>query len=144
MRTAGHLLWVGCVTTFVAFSAETAPDVKLFAITQPILRTGAVPIGIPQAVPPPPVDVTLTREAPIELLTQRYEAMTGAPLLYRPPTPQEPAGAYGFLQTKVFNPIVDMESVKVGKAHVTGSIVNAVKKKNPICLLNPFIFAVDW
>jgi len=139
----GYLISVGCATALAAFGAD-APDVRLFAITQPALRINSVPVEISEPPPPPAVEVTLTHEAPIELMTQRYEAMSGTPLLYRPPTPQEPGGAYGFLKTKVFNPIVDMESVKVGKVHLTGSIVNAVKKKNPICLLNPFIFAIDW
>jgi hypothetical protein len=143
MRIAGHFLSVLWATLVCAFCVDIPPDVKLFALTQPTLRTSALPIERSQ-IAAPPVEVTLTREAPIELLTQRYETMTGTPLLYRPPTPHEPAGALGFLQTKVFNPIFDMESVKLGKVHLTGGIVNAVKKKNPLCLLNPFVFAMDW
>jgi hypothetical protein len=144
MRMLGYFLSVVWATLVCASGADTAPDVKLFAITQPTLRTSAVPIEPSQIAARPPVEVMLTREAPLDLLTQRYETMTGTPLLYRRPTRQEPAGAYGFLQTKVLDPIVAMESVKVGKVHLTGGIVNAIKKKNPICLLNPFVFAVDW
>jgi hypothetical protein len=132
------------MTTLAAFCADTAPDVKLFAITQPTLRVNAVPIETPPLASPPPVEVALTHEAPIELMAQRYAAMNGTPLLSHMPAPEEPGGAYGLVKTKVVEPIFDMESVKVGKVHLTGSVVNAVKRKNPICLLNPFIFALDW
>ena len=126
------------------YSADVAPDLKLFSVTPPCLRTNFMPTPPPAPIGSPPVEVTLTRETSVELLTQRYEAMTGTPLLSRIPPLPEPDGAYGFLQRKVLEPIVDMESVKVGKVHLTGGVVNAVKKKNPLCLLNPFVFAVDW
>lgn len=36
------------------------------------------------------------------------------------------------------------EVIRVGKASVSCTLVTAIKRKNPLCLLNPFVFQVSW
>jgi len=36
------------------------------------------------------------------------------------------------------------EVFKVGKTSVSCSIVTAIKRKNPLCLLNPFVLSISW
>jgi hypothetical protein len=129
-----------------AVAAEDAsPSPKLFAVSYS-LRSSAPASFIPVAEPLPEVILTSSRlrETPIELATQRYEAMNGRPLLVRPEPQLDPGGAYGVLKKTVFDPITHPEVVKVGKAQITGGIVGALKKKNPFYLLNPLVFALDW
>lgn len=45
---------------------------------------------------------------------------------------------------RVLDGIFTPEVVHVGKIPVTGSIVTAIKRKNPLCLLNPVVFQVSW
>ena len=44
----------------------------------------------------------------------------------------------------VIGNIFALDDVKIGKAHLSGSVVTAIKRKNPIHLLNPIIFEVAW
>ncbi|HTG45318.1 MAG TPA: hypothetical protein VK633_12375, partial [Verrucomicrobiae bacterium] len=95
---------------------------------------------------PGAVQLSVTSETaePIELSEQRYQAMNGGPLLTVPVFESEPGGAYGFLKSKVLDPITTPEVIKFHKVQITGGIVGAIKKKNPFYLLNPLVFAVDW
>ena len=36
------------------------------------------------------------------------------------------------------------EVVKVGKTSISCSVITAIKKKNPLCLLNPLFFQASW
>jgi hypothetical protein len=114
-----------------------------FALTPPVLRTNSAPLKAPTVLTNA-ADVVLTSESSSEAAVQRFEALSGGPVLRAPPPHDEPGGAYGFVKGKVLDPITDLESVKVGKAQMTGGIVNAIERKNPLCLLHPLVFAVDW
>jgi hypothetical protein len=41
---------------------------------------------------------------------------------------------------KIFEP----EVIRLKKVHLSGSLITAVKRKNPLCLLNPIIFWMSW
>jgi hypothetical protein len=45
---------------------------------------------------------------------------------------------------RVLDGIFTPEVVHIGKIPVSGSIVTAIKRKNPLCLLNPIVFQVSW
>ena len=124
--------------------ADDAPPPQAFALTPPILRTNSIPAAKPPNIATNTVEIELTSESSNEAAVQRFEALSGGPVLRPPPPHDEPGGAYGFVKSKVLDPITDLESVKVGKAHITGGLVNAIKRKNPLCLLHPLVFAVDW
>ena len=49
------------------------------------------------------------------------------------------SGLVRFVES-VFTP----EVVHIGKVPVTCSIVTAIKRKNPLCLLNPIFFQMSW
>jgi len=51
-----------------------------------------------------------------------------------------PDGGMARVLDRIFTP----EVVHVGKIPVTASIVTAIKRKNPLCLLNPIVFQVSW
>lgn len=46
----------------------------------------------------------------------------------------------GSFVESIFTP----EVMRVGKASVSCTLVTAIKRKNPLCLLNPFVFQVSW
>ena len=130
------------------FSAENVPELKLFRLTGPALHANSaaapdISSKTPRAITA--FELRSPRDVPLELAVQRYETMNGAPLLSAPALREDPGGgAYGFLKSNVFDPITMPEVIKMGKVHLTGGLVSAVKTKNPFCLLNPLIFAVDW
>jgi hypothetical protein len=138
-------LWIGLGALLLPATAAV-PDARLFTVT----------VALRSLEAPPPVNrseansatavMTLenAREVPLELAIQRYEAMTGSPLLAVPVPRDDPGGAYGVLKKSVFDPITNPEVIRVGKVQMTGGLVGAVKKKNPFYLLNPLVFAVDW
>ena len=73
-----------------------------------------------------------------------FEAMNGEPILRRVQTPEEPAGAIGWVETKIWDPVFAPEVVKLGKVEMSGGIVAAIKRKNPFCLLHPLVFVASW
>jgi hypothetical protein len=132
-------LWGGALFSSLAADLSQRPT---FAMPAPTLRTNlALALAVTNTTA---VEVVLTSEVSVQAAVQRYETLYGRPLLTPVPPRGDPGGAYGFLKNNVFDPITDQETVKVGKTHVTGSVVNAIKRKNPFCLLHPLIFAVDW
>jgi hypothetical protein len=139
----------------VVEGAENVPAVNLFAFPSPVLRTHtpepAEPAPVrpalsPEKAAPEPFSLSnaAVADADIELNMQRYSAMNGEPLLREPVYVPEPAGAIGWVQTKVVEPIFTMETVRVKKVFISGSIVTAIKRKNPLALLNPMVIAIDW
>jgi hypothetical protein len=73
-----------------------------------------------------------------------FEAMNGYPVLRQPAPAAETGGALGWLDQQVLEPVFRPEVVSAGSARLTDGLVAAIKRKNPFCLLNPLIFAVDW
>ena len=151
MRARGYHLASPFIATMLfvwrAFCTEPVPDLRLFVLTSPQLRTNSV--AIPElfaksANGTTAVELSSPRDVPLELAAQRYATMTGQPLLSAPLPRYDTGGAYGFVKNHVLDPITTPEVVKVGKAHLTGGLVGALKTRNPFCLLNPLVFAVDW
>lgn len=127
--------------------ADPPPDPKLFTLPAPSLRPMAAPNRIPpQTAAPALEDLNLTSESAstTDLAIQRAEALTGRAILTCPEPQDDPGGAYGLLKSTVFDPITNPEVIKIGKVHITGGVVGALKRKNPFYLLNPLIFAIDW
>jgi hypothetical protein len=73
-----------------------------------------------------------------------FESMNGGPVLSYVEPPEELGGAVGWLSEKVWDPVFAPELVKVGKVKMTGGVVAAIKRKNPFCLLNPFVFGMAF
>ena len=53
--------------------------------------------------------------------------------------PMRPRGSGGIIDA-IFEPDV----IHLGRAAVSGSIITAYKRKNPLCLLNPIFFDLSW
>ena len=53
--------------------------------------------------------------------------------------PVTPSGSGGIIDA-IFEP----EVIRMGKTSVSGSIITACKRKNPLCLLNPIFFNFSW
>jgi hypothetical protein len=47
---------------------------------------------------------------------------------------------FGRAMDAVFRP----EVIKIGGAEVSCSVITAIKRKNPLCLLNPMVISVAW
>ena len=138
-------------------SADSPPPVHMFSLSSRALR--AFPGGEhgvihtaraeePRTAPPEAGDFSLAEPGPvspsIESSAQGYLAMNGTPVLYLPPRRPERSGAAGWVEREVLDPILVPEVLKLGKVRVASSLINAVKRKNPLCLLNPIVFAASW
>jgi hypothetical protein len=57
------------------------------------------------------------------------------------PIKAERGGAYGWIERQVLEP----EVVRFKKVSITGPLVAAIKRRNPLCLLQPApFFDMDW
>jgi len=153
-------LVVSLLTTFKAFAEEPVAPVAFFALTPPTLRMfDSEPSATSQTYPSettivstsPTVeettDIAVESKRPNafseEAYAQIYQGLNGPILTQIAPEP-EPAGALGWVQLNMWDPIFALESIKIRKVYVTGSIITAIQRKNPLCLLNPLILAVDF
>ncbi len=57
-------------------------------------------------------------------------------------TPKPPESDNYFVRS--VNTMFDQEEMRVGKTTVTCSIITAIKKKNPLCLINPILLNISW
>lgn len=87
---------------------------------------------------------SVSRDYSLEASVQQFEGLNGSPVLIVPEPKEERGGAAGWVQREVLEPALSMEVVKVRKVALTGSIITAVKRKNPLYLLNPLVFAASW
>jgi hypothetical protein len=84
-----------------------------------------------------PVRLTLdTQPGEADLRTYRLLAENG---YWNRPSPQSDN-----VFVRVVNDIFEPATFRVGKTTVACSIVTALKKKNPLCLLNPIVLNVSW
>jgi len=67
-----------------------------------------------------------------------YERLERAGYLTRPELPSEDR------LDRLVNTIFVPESIQFGKASVSCSIITAIKRKNPLCLINPIFLDVRW
>lgn len=157
-----------CALLSPAIAGEPIPDVKLFALPKAELKqrpfTSDSPGAPGQLVAilenparesgPSGTSATISKGefsvssesglAITESSIQSFETMNGGPVLTQLPRPTELGGAAGWVQKKVWEPVFVPEVVKLGKVHVTGGIVTAIKRRNPFCLLHPLVFAASW
>ena len=168
LRQESSRVTVLVATVLVCFIAavrgwaeEPAPSLQLFAVPSPALRslesqrTETVPAPAPKDTPLPAspandddvgnikVEFTRARTISEEARTQMYEGLNG-PILTQVEVEPEPAGALGWVQMNMWDPIFTLEAVRIRKVYITGSIITAIQRKNPLCLLNPLVLAVDW
>jgi len=45
---------------------------------------------------------------------------------------------------RVANNIFEPTPIRIGKTTVVCSLITAIKKKNPLCLLNPMVLSISW
>ncbi len=55
---------------------------------------------------------------------------------------EEPVFEHGV--NRFFDQVFRPEEFHVGKHTVSSSITTAIKRKNPLCLLNPIVFQASW
>ena len=70
-----------------------------------------------------------------ERLYRRLEQSGNLSLLM----PTAPSGPRGIVDS-----IIDQEVIRLGRTDVSGSIITAYKRKNPLCLLYPVYFNLSW
>jgi hypothetical protein len=143
----------------MAVIAEEPPPLALFALPKVELKSAASTNHAGSAAPaetseqsqqsdaPATEDFSLTKETSLivsESSVQSFEAMNGGSVLSAVERPPELGGAAGWLSENVWDPVFAPEVVKVGKVHMSGGIVAAVKRKNPFCLLHPLVFVASW
>jgi hypothetical protein len=134
-------------------AADSIPPVRLFAVPSvPLRETKKTPetpekpeVGAREMPASFSTSASSSKiDTPIELHIQRYEAMNGTPFLLRPISQVERGGFAGFLETKIFDPIVTPGVLKFHNFSLAGGVVGTFQSGNPLCLLNPLVFAIDW
>jgi hypothetical protein len=156
IRRTGHL----ALLLFAwPLSAADPPPLALFVLPKVELKPAASTNHVGSAAPaetstqsqktevPATEDFSLIKETPLivsESSVQSFEAMNGGSVLSAVERPPELGGAAGWLSENVWDPVFAPEVIKVGKVHMSGGIVAAVKRKNPFCLLHPLVFVASW
>jgi len=143
----------------LAAIADEPPPLALFVLPRVELKPTASTNYVGGAAPaetsaqsqksdtPATEDFTLTKESALivtESNLQSFESMNGGSVLTAIERPAELGGAAGWLNENVWDPVFAPEVIKVGKVHMSGGIVAAVKRKNPFCLLHPLVFVASW
>src|SRR5688500_5568687 len=136
MRARGFNMWIliAAGVVVVPMISGEEPPVTLFALPKIELRREVVPAvaTVEEAESAEAVEeLSVTTEGSVavsEISIQVYESMNGSPVLGRMEMPDEPGGAIGWLQTEVWDPVFAPEVVKLGKVHVSGGIVTAIKR----------------
>lgn len=143
-------------------SAAEPPPLALFVLPKVELKStvltndthhavGAAPAETSgqsqQSDAPATEDFSLTKETALivsESSVQSFESMNGGSILSAIERPVELGGAIGWLNENVWDPVFAPEVIKVGKVHMSGGVIAAVKRKNPFCLLHPLVFVASW
>ena len=146
-------LSVLCVGVDFPLSAEetTPPQPLSFSLSPSGLAPmQAEPPALATNAPTPAVDEELelslhsiSQDYTFESSVQQYEGINGSPALVAAPPKQELDGAAGWAQAK-FEQALSLEVVRVRKVALSGSIITAMKRKNPLYLLNPLVFVASW
>ena len=138
----------GCLCCSAQTNTCPTPALSFF---QPCLQLrqepAFVPVGTTLAGPvePLPGKTTSAPTAHLEATTASAEGLHGSFVrpdefyLLRAEEPVFENGVNRFMD-QVFRP----EVFKVGKHSLSSSIITAIKRKNPLCLLNPIIFQISW
>ena len=147
---------LGCVAagSCLCCSAQTntcpKPVVSFF---QPCLQLRQEPASLPVskalAGPAEPLLVKNTQRASASCKTRGQHCFSRrlARQLCRPDEfylvpAEEPVFDHGV--NRFFDQVFRPEEFHVGKHSVSSSITTAIKRKNPLCLLNPIVFQVSW
>ena len=66
-----------------------------------------------------------------------YRLETGDYVIFHEPPPDN-------LYVRTMDTIFRPEVIRLGKMSVASSVVTAIKRKNPLCLLNPMVLVFSW
>ena len=138
--------WLCCVAQTNGFSppapAFFQPGLQLRQHAPSVSANATV---TSQSGPVPPENVTRIVTSKAELSSSTAQGLhisfvrTDQFYLVRSEPPAFQHGGNRFLD-QVFRP----EEFRVGKFAVSSPIATAVKRKNPLCLLNPIVFQASW
>ncbi|MBI4659720.1 MAG: hypothetical protein HY735_12840 [Verrucomicrobia bacterium] len=145
MRAIAALLGLaGCLVSQAQTNSPFAP-LHLFALPDVPLRHCARdgPTATPSSVAPP-LTAAISKESSenadsLEKAAQQYQYLNGRSLVTR--VRQIDRGGFAqWAEEKIF----PIEVVQFKGVKFAGSLVTAIKRKNPLYLLNPMVLAVAW
>ena len=114
---------------------ETAGPEAQIQFSQTTLTLTLDSPDVKQAPPPEPLSAEVRERA---IMLKYYERLKQTGYLTRPEPPSD--NLLIRFADSTFRP----EVLKIGKTSVTCSIVTAIKRKNPLCLLNPCVLTLSW
>lgn len=82
------------------------------------------------------IEATMSSDTAIRV-DRIYRLETGDYVIFHEPPPDN---LYVHTMDTIFRP----EVIRLGKMSVAGSVVTAIKRKNPLCLLNPMVLGFSW
>jgi hypothetical protein len=92
---------------------------------------------VPDFSEPYPEAITSIRNER-QLVLEYLRDLNGASYLTAPTPPSESRF------TRALEAVFVPEVIKVGKVSVSCSVITAIKRKNPFCLLNPMFVSLSW
>jgi hypothetical protein len=129
-----------CLTLAAAETDSLPATANLLAVPGPGLRAQFVQQDRPAPeTPPAGVSQTSAFEITSRAGDDTLAAVSRFQVIKLPPPDNLLARGFNSF-TSIFEP----EEFKVGKTMVSSSITTAIRRKNPLCLLNPIVFNVSW
>lgn len=125
-------------------AVDKAPDVPVtngvpaLTLEMPTLRGESSLLDDFSVLSPEDNQPTTTLNTEQELMLRYYERLNTAG--YMNPTPAPATDLFSRTVNTLFQP----EPVGVGKATVAFSPITAIKRKNPLALLNPIVLNISW
>ena len=83
----------------------------------------------------PPLEMEISQER-IEHAIDRYQWMNGSASFLGPETDSQ----FSSPEERLFQ----SEIIRIGKMKVSVSLITAIKRKNPLCLLHPVFLNINW
>jgi hypothetical protein len=146
-KNAGIMKVLYWLTVWLGWSIAVTGQTNKPVVSQARFSTGPLAWrGMPpEAVSPtpqssvgpnaPPLKMEISQER-IERAIERYQWMNGSSgFLGRQSESQFSSG-----MERLFRP----EVIRIGKMKVSVSLITAIKRKNPLCLLHPVFLNINW
>ena len=168
MKRISFCLLVACGVNSFGQTNSTSPLAKLFSLSGSALRTAlleketpaewsqgtetynpksetrfaqtdlSLTLDAPDAKPGSPPEPMSSETREQALMLKYHERLKQTGYLTRPEPPSEN------LLIRIADSTFRPEVFRIGKTSVSCSIVTAIKRKNPLCLLNPFVLSISW
>lgn len=140
MKKLFFLVWISLQFVFFVRGQTACTNVAAFSMPSLQLRPAAPELLPPTRNPSPSPDA-LEAEATMRAQAKDLEVMAKfeRALVPIPPSLESRTG-FDRVAAEIFEP----EVFHIGHVAIGSSLSTAIRRKNPLCLLNPYVFWASW